>query len=235
MPLESATYLSQLDATQPLGTDPIASADDHIRLIKQVAKATLPNLTGPVTATQNDLNTRLVPSGAILMWSGSIASIPTNWYLCNGQNGTPNLMDRFIVGAGSGYGVGAIGGSVTAGTSAAGAHSHTTDVQGSHAHGGGTTYTALSIDQMPPHQHATGWGEAQNGPYGSAGGGIAGSGDTDGDNQNFLTSSTGGGQGHNHGIYSDGSHSHNVYGVGDHSHAVDTRSPYYALAYIMKG
>lgn len=44
-----------------------------------------------------------IPSGAIVMWSGSIASIPSGWYLCNGANGTPDLRDRFVVGAGSTY------------------------------------------------------------------------------------------------------------------------------------
>ena len=40
-----------------------------------------------------------VPSGVIVMWSGSIASIPTGWVLCNGSNGTPNLTDRFVIAA----------------------------------------------------------------------------------------------------------------------------------------
>lgn len=38
-------------------------------------------------------------TGMILMWSGTIATIPTGWALCNGANGTPDLRDRFIVGA----------------------------------------------------------------------------------------------------------------------------------------
>jgi microcystin-dependent protein len=62
-----------------------------------------------------------IPSGVIVMWSGSIASIPSGWVLCNGTNGTPDLRERFIVGAGgnnpgvpgSGYAVGATGGEVT--------------------------------------------------------------------------------------------------------------------------
>lgn len=41
----------------------------------------------------------LVPSGGIIMWSGTIATIPTGWYLCNGSNSTPDLRDKFIVGA----------------------------------------------------------------------------------------------------------------------------------------
>ncbi len=52
-----------------------------------------------------------IKSGMIVMWSGTIASIPAGWTLCNGSNGTPDLRDRFIVGAGSGYAVGATGGS----------------------------------------------------------------------------------------------------------------------------
>lgn len=40
-----------------------------------------------------------VPIGGIIMWSGSIATIPANWYLCNGSNSTPDLRDKFIVGA----------------------------------------------------------------------------------------------------------------------------------------
>jgi hypothetical protein len=55
-----------------------------------------------------------VPVGGIIMWSGSVASIPTGWSLCNGANGTPNLQDKFIVGAGSGYAVAATGGSANA-------------------------------------------------------------------------------------------------------------------------
>ena len=38
-------------------------------------------------------------TGMIMMWSGTIATIPTGWVLCNGSNGTPDLRDRFIVGA----------------------------------------------------------------------------------------------------------------------------------------
>ena len=55
-----------------------------------------------------------VPTGAIMMWSGSIASIPSGWLLCNGSSGTPDLRDRFIVGAGSTYAVAATGGSANA-------------------------------------------------------------------------------------------------------------------------
>lgn len=52
-----------------------------------------------------------VPAGGIIMWSGSIAAIPTGWFLCNGANGTPNLLDRFVLAAGGTYGVATTGGS----------------------------------------------------------------------------------------------------------------------------
>ena len=56
----------------------------------------------------------IIPSGVILMWSGSIATIPNGWLLCNGTNGTPDLRNRFVVGAGSTYAVNATGGSANA-------------------------------------------------------------------------------------------------------------------------
>lgn len=51
------------------------------------------------------------PSGVIAWWSGSEASIPSGWLLCNGLNGTPDLRDRFVVGSGSHYAKGDTGGS----------------------------------------------------------------------------------------------------------------------------
>jgi len=38
-------------------------------------------------------------TGMIILWSGTIATVPTGWYFCNGSNGTPDLRDRFIIGA----------------------------------------------------------------------------------------------------------------------------------------
>jgi microcystin-dependent protein len=61
-------------------------------------------------------NTRLsafFPAGLISLWSGAIAAIPAGWALCDGTSGTPDLRDRFIVGAGSTYAVAATGGEAT--------------------------------------------------------------------------------------------------------------------------
>jgi hypothetical protein len=60
------------------------------------------------------------------MWYGSAASVPAGWALCNGGSGTPNLQDRFVVAAGSGYGPGATGGEST---------------------------TYLQVGHLPPHSH----------------------------------------------------------------------------------
>lgn len=49
-----------------------------------------------INATTQNQNSN-VPSGGIMMWSGTIASIPAGWALCNGANGTPDLTDKFIV------------------------------------------------------------------------------------------------------------------------------------------
>jgi len=99
-----------------------------------------------------------IPAGLISMWSGSIGSIPSGWYLCDGSNGTPNLTDRFIIGAGSTYAVNGTGGasSVTL----------TTNNMPSHTH------TATSTVTDPGHTHTTSY-QAYTG---SGGGGIAGGG-----------------------------------------------------------
>ena len=75
-------------------------------------------------------------AGMIILWSGSSATIPTGWLLCDGSSSTPDLRNRFVVGATSTYAVGATGGSADAivvshthtysgTTSGAGAHTHT--------------------------------------------------------------------------------------------------------------
>jgi len=56
----------------------------------------------------------VVPTGLIAIWSGSIGSIPSGWLLCDGTNGTPDLRNSFILGAGNSYSVGQTGGSADA-------------------------------------------------------------------------------------------------------------------------
>lgn len=47
----------------------------------------------------------------IVLWSGAIVDIPAGWALCDGNNGTPDLRNRFVIGAGDEHAVGATGGS----------------------------------------------------------------------------------------------------------------------------
>lgn len=75
-----------------------------------------------------------VPAGGIIIWSGSAAAIPTGWALCDGTNSTPNLTDRFVLGAGGSYAAGASGGSKDA-------------IVISHTHTASTTTT------IPNHSH----------------------------------------------------------------------------------
>jgi hypothetical protein len=81
------------------------------------------------------------PAGVIAIWSGTEASIPSGWHLCDGSSGTPNLRDKFIVGAGSNYVKGETGGANTCTTSATitvAGHALTAAETALHSHGGFT-------------------------------------------------------------------------------------------------
>ena len=179
-----------------------------------------------------------VPSGVITMWSGSIVSIPVGWFLCNGSNGTPDLRDRFIVGAGSAYSVGGTGGSANATLVS---HSHTVSATGTsggaggHSHGVSDPGHSHSVND-PGHSHTNTTGNQilSNGTAVFLSG-YANDGTTNGAATGITIN------GALTGI--------SVNGVGDHTHSlsvagntsVDGSSatnanlpPYYALAYIMK-
>lgn len=55
--------------------------------------------SGAITASGGFTGGGIIPSGGIIMWSGAIAAIPTGWLLCDGTNSTPDLRDRFVIGA----------------------------------------------------------------------------------------------------------------------------------------
>jgi microcystin-dependent protein len=58
------------------------------------------NSSGITLASGKSLSGQtFVPSGAIMMWSGTVATIPSGWYLCDGTNSTPDLRDKFVIGA----------------------------------------------------------------------------------------------------------------------------------------
>jgi microcystin-dependent protein len=167
----------------------------------------------------------------IVMWSGSISSIPQGWALCDGGTytapdgtlvTTPNLRNRFIVGAGGEYPVGATGGEKY--------HTLTVNEIPSHSHTGsgttstgGTHYHRICASSAESGARAIG-DVAANGILGAAGpnwgyetapGGMPATHLTEDAGAHshtfsFTTSSTGGGQAH------------------------ENRPPYYALAFIMK-
>lgn len=95
-------------------------------------------------------STGTVPIGGIILWSGSVASIPGGYALCNGSNGTPNLQDRFVVGAGTGnnsnYNVNKTGGSADA---VLVTHNHNLS-------GGGASGTFITKVEAPREKRKTG-------------------------------------------------------------------------------
>jgi hypothetical protein len=146
-----------------------------------------------------------IPSGLISMWSGTIATIPSGWVLCNGSNGTPDLRNRFIIGAHSDV-TGVANTTVTSGNTVTGGTKDAIVV--SHTH------TATVTD--PGHSHLL-----RTDPNGGGGGGGNFVNTTSGTSSTFtvtpnttgitVSNSTEGSSGTNQNL-----------------------PPYYALAFIMK-
>ena len=160
----------------------------------------------------------LVHSQMILWWNGSTGAIPSGWQLCNGTNGTPNLEDMFIVGAGNSYTLGATGGSASAVTGS-------TDPSSQISVAG----TALSIAQLPAHSHEFFSGVA-------ASGNSSGFCPDWGANGAFNENIPGGTYSGHQIIQNTGSgttHTHALSGNLAHTHAISL-PPYYALYAIMK-
>ncbi|OHC96392.1 MAG: hypothetical protein A2792_00125 [Sphingomonadales bacterium RIFCSPHIGHO2_01_FULL_65_20] len=159
------------------------------------------------TAMPPDLVKRLIeaamPAGFIGMWSGAIVDVPDGWLLCDGTAGTPDLRNRFVVGAGDAYAVAATGGALQ------------------HDHGGATDGHALTIGEMPSHDHPNGVGDqiATAFVYGTIPASTPDNMNNDSADGTLqgMTGPTG--------------------GDGEHSHDIEQAShlpPYFALAYIMK-
>ena len=100
-------------------------------------------------------------TGLIILWYGAIVDIPSGFVICDGNNGTPDLRDKFVVGAGSTYAVGASGGSVNHNHPFTG-DGHTHDIAAGAAIGGGfdfhdttdsgnATGTTDNTDNLPPY------------------------------------------------------------------------------------
>jgi microcystin-dependent protein len=243
--------------------------------ISSKADLNSPALTGTPTAPTASVNTNTTQlattafvqtqiatalTGVIVMWSGSIATIPTGWVLCNGSNSTPDLRNRFIVGAGSTYSVDATGGSATSTLTSneLPAHTHSLSASGTtsgqsagHTH----TFSGTTSGQSATHSHSVSDpGHSHSFPNTAIAQGNTGqSGRTDGNQASAMSSTSGASTGISLGN-ADADHTHTYSGTtsavsGDHTHTVTVTGtsgstgsgasftnlpPYYALAFIMK-
>jgi len=145
-----------------------------------------------------------IPAGLISLWYGSIGSVPAGWYLCDGSNGTPDLRDRFVIGAGNTYAVAATGGSAS--------RTLTTTELPSHTH------VATSVVTDAGHSHVVKYSIYQ---HTSAGNDIVMDGSGSGTNKSTNTATTG----------ITVATTNTATGSGT---AFSILNPYYALAYIMK-
>ena len=147
-----------------------------------------------------------VPSGLIAIWSGATGSIPSGWLICDGTNGTPDLRNSFVLGAGNSYSVGQTGGSTDA-------------IVVSHTHTATSTSTSTVTD--PGHFHTI----PVTGPDGRAGGSANYTADWGLGTSNTSTASTG------ITVATSTSTTNQTAGV---SGSNANMPPYYALAFVMK-
>ena len=210
------------------------------------------------TAVWQRADQNTMPSGVITMWSGTVATIPTGWVLCDGNNSTPDLRDKFIVGArqdDSGTAKTNLTGSLT---QSGGSITDTSTSSGAHDHGGSVGATTLSESQIPGHTHGGGSLSAASGGAhthdiettgdstdiydqdGVGGSHTRGVGPIGSGNGNYKLRAQSNGA-HTHTISGStgstgggGSHDHSITSAGSHTHDVDIVPPYYALAFIMK-
>jgi microcystin-dependent protein len=175
----------------------------------------------------------MIPNRIPHLWWGTVEEIPEGWLLCDGTNGTPDLRNRFVIGASETNLVGSVGGTLTH------AHGATIEQNGSHAHGVEIQDTVLDITQIPSHRHLNGVtddsatqnpfnrGFSPANPPGARGmDDVSSAGIHEG-----RTESVGGGQGHSHGATSQD--------AGNHTHGAEITSqthlpPYMALHYIIR-
>jgi hypothetical protein len=190
----------------------------------QITQAKIAGLTAAIAGS--------LPIGMIMFWYGDETSIPAGWHLCDGTMGTPDSRGRFIRAA--------FPGTIPALSNAgSNTHSHTlvTDAAGVHTHALTINDTAISVAQMPPHNHKSGTSCVATDlfSYGSAAvpasttRSISISGDPG--TVQSLTSDVGSGLGHNHGASAANSaaHTHNATTA-----VVDNIPAFQAFIMIMK-
>jgi microcystin-dependent protein len=113
----------------------VTSNEDDLNILSGASAAgvtstELQHLNGVTSALQTQLaaltsSVFLVPTGGIILWSGATSAIPTGYVICDGTNSTPDLRDRFVVGAGPTYAVDATGGAATVTLTEANLPAHT--------------------------------------------------------------------------------------------------------------
>lgn len=155
--------------------------------------------------TVGGVSNAYVPTGGVALWYGSLASIPTGWALCNGTNGTPNLMNRMVLGSGLSYNTGQTGGNTSV--------TLTNSLIPSHQHPASLSAVFQSHNHKLPNGHypfSYGWrtGGGDAGFWSPVGRGVNNSSQNHG--HGYQVGATGSGQG------------------------FVTLPPYHALAYIMK-
>lgn len=225
------------------------------------------DFSGAVTSVVAAIPTFNWVTNMIMMYSGSLANIGigglAGWGLCDGSQGTPDLREKFILGAGS-RAVGAKNTQTAFDTVAAGSHDHVIGATAlgiahlpSHSHGGITGFMTAdhshfvninSGTESVFHQHDTGLRTGQNGSAGASAGSSSNSGTVYTSNQNQLhyhnvQGQTGGASAnHQHAVNAEGggaAHGHTISFSGSHVHNITNLQlretlPFYALAYIMK-
>lgn len=222
---------TQITAGQIIGVPLRGAVDDSSNEIAVPSDGSRATAGGDAILTEGDAQgvmTAAFDVGMIMLWYGASNAVPAGWHVCDGTNGTPDMRDRFPVGAGSSYALNATGGATASGTG-------TTDSQGAHTHGGATGSTAIDISQMPAHDHGGGSStislpmsndDNSQAPFTA----LEGSNQQLAGNASFSATisvaSQGGGAGHTHTISSDGGHTHTT-------PSVATLPPYRALYYIM--
>tara|TARA_Y100000004_G_scaffold104372_2_gene117125 strand:- start:3807 stop:4985 length:1179 start_codon:yes stop_codon:yes gene_type:complete len=217
--VESSNSGSAINLTGAATVSITAIDDDYNRLehlgsTKAVATATGVTVTGTLAATavtgDGSALTGIVsiPSGLIAMWSGTNASIPSGWNLCDGNNSTPDLTDRFILGRPAATNTGASGGANTVTLAETNLPSHTHSISITTGGAGGHT-PAGNLSNSGNHTHGDGNLATSN----------------TGAHSHTLSGNTSNTGGH--------SHSGSTSNTGSHSHTVQTtRGQYSHQTYI---
>ena len=186
----------------------------------------------------------LVPRGSVILWHGASDAIPKGWAICDGTQGTPDLRDRFVIGAGGKYGLEATGGSEsatpevslgtaktgisladaapggTAGNSGTGIGIQNAALNiwtGASGTGIGIQATTLDENTLPSHYHNFDGGRYDNMGMHDRAAGVMGASSKCTPYRQFIHN-TGNSLAHGHGV-SDPGHAHTV-GSSEHGHGV---------------